>query len=164
MGKHTDERFTKCHMHENSMLKFESFEARMVSLEKSLQLLMNRCEVIEKENRYLREVIKETKKLEQEEKVIEEEKDETQNEEEILLRQKRRGFKRISPLAQSEPQPVAKEIICDVCGNIFESLGSLNAHKKSHISKSVYNCLKCDEKFENENDLRSHIEAKQEQQ
>ena len=162
VGKHTDERITKNHINENAMLKFESFEARMVSLEKSLKLLMNRCEVIEKENRYLKEVIKdkETKKLEKEEKVFEEQKDDTQNEEEILFQQKRRGFKRVGPFAQSEPQIIEKEYPCDVCGYILESLGLLNAHKKIHTSKSAHNCLKCDEKFGNENDLRSHIEAK----
>ena len=90
----------------------------------------------------------------------EDKKDETYNEEEILVTQKRRGFKRIGPHFQSEPKLKGQEFSCDICGCSLESKGLLDAHSKSHISKTLIDCVKCDEKFENKNDLRNHIEEK----
>ena len=140
----------------------DTFEERITSLEKNMKLLFERCKALENENKVLIQRLKEDqqKQKEEEHMKIDDEYDEIQNEEEILIQQKKRGFKRVGPYVQSEPKSFENEFCCDVCGCVLESPGLLDAHVLGHKPKTVYSCLKCEEKFENKEELKSHIEAK----
>ena len=96
--------------------------------------------------------------LKQSEEKCEEKSVEEENEEELLYIQKKRGFKRVGPYVQSEPNLMRKEFSCDICGNILETKDLLNAHSKSHMSKSMSRSLNCDEKCDNENENGEHKE------
>ena len=77
-----------------------------------------------------------------------------------LLSQRKRGFKRSGPQAQSEPRTVIIEFPCNICGRVLESSGLLEAHLKTHESKSTYKCKQCKEIFDDEIKLKRHTEVK----
>ena len=100
-------RVTKKCTNEISIQKFESFEGRISFLENNMKLLFKRCETLENENKVLVKRLREDEEKQKEKKHIE--MDEIQNGEEILLNQKKRGFKRVGPYAQSEPRITCSE-------------------------------------------------------
>ena len=139
--------------------KFESLEKKLASLEQRLKLLVERVEVVENENRLLKDKVKSDnqKHMEEQDKgnIVEE-----GNEEELLHLQKKRGFKRVGPYVQSEMKLMEKEFSCDICGTTLQSKGLLDAHSKSHASMSMKTGLNCDKKYDDGKENEKHKEQK----
>lgn len=48
------------------------------------------------------------------------------------------------------------EFVCQFCGTSYKYSGDLNKHLKIHLGDKIYECPKCDLKFQYQLELRKH--------
>ena len=157
------------------MQKYESLEKRLAVLEEKMALIIDRCGFLEKENSFLNEKIKESKKeekthLKKQHGESEEDDNEIVVDKDLLQTQTRRGFKRVRPCIQ--PGPVYqnenvedKESVGDECkeelvllnlkNSGFERVNPQTQSLRKNDKKQI-NCEKCKKNFSSQDQIDNH--------
>ncbi|XP_048836154.1 zinc finger protein 296 isoform X2 [Brienomyrus brachyistius] len=63
------------------------------------------------------------------------------------------------PAASPFPQPLRQQALqaCELCGQRFQSLRSLSAHRRTHASERPYRCGLCEQAFSQSGELARHM-------